>query len=64
MYGKISYLLPDYKIETISSDFGEQVTLVIKMRTERVEAFSKQLSELTAGTLVPKLIKEEYDDME
>ena len=64
MYGKISYLLPDYKVETLASDFGEQVTMTVKMRKERVEAFSKQLSELTAGALEPKLLREEFDDME
>lgn len=64
LYGKISYLLPDLKIQTVSSDFGEQVTLVVKMRSERTQAFARQLRELTAGTLVPKLLKEEFDDLD
>ncbi|WP_294411384.1 YigZ family protein [uncultured Ruminococcus sp.] len=50
MYGKISYLLPNYDTITVDSDFGSDVTLEILVLSEKLDALKKELIEVTNGT--------------
>ena len=50
MYGKISYLLPNYDTITVDSDFGSDVTLEILVLSEKLDALKKELTEVTNGT--------------
>ena len=50
MYGKISYLLPNYETITVNSDFGSDVTLEILVLSEKLEALKKELTEVTGGS--------------
>ncbi len=50
MYGKISYLLPNYETITVNSDFGSDVTLEILVLSEKLEALKKELTEVTSGS--------------
>jgi uncharacterized YigZ family protein len=50
MYGKISYLLPNYETITVNSDFGSDVVLEILVLSEKLEALTKELTEVTNGT--------------
>ncbi|MDD3192934.1 MAG: YigZ family protein [Oscillospiraceae bacterium] len=63
-YGKIGYLLPRYNAQTMESDFGEAVRLKVMMRSDRVEAFQKELTELTAATVTPQMLEEICTDLE
>ncbi len=63
MYGKVSYLLPQYKIETLDSTFGDTVVLDLLIRADRAPGFADALRELSAGQIVPKLIEERFCDM-
>ncbi|MCR5306969.1 MAG: YigZ family protein [Oscillospiraceae bacterium] len=49
MYGKVSYLLPEYGVIDAGSDFGEQVSLLFDIRTDRFSALSARLTELFGG---------------
>ena len=49
MYGKVSYLLPEYGVMDAGSDFGEQVSLLFDIRTDRFSALSARLTELFGG---------------
>ncbi|MBQ3940520.1 MAG: YigZ family protein [Oscillospiraceae bacterium] len=49
MYGKVSYLLPEYGVIDAGSDFGEQVSLLFDIRTDRFPALSARLTELFGG---------------
>ena len=51
MYGKISYLLPNYETITVNSDFGSDVTLEILVLSEKLEALKKELIEVTNGSV-------------
>ena len=62
-YGSVSYLLPQYKIETRESRFEDKVTLFLRIRADRMEAFSKALTELSNGKLSPEVTGELYADM-
>lgn len=63
LYGKISYILPNYNIKTESSDFGESVSLELLIRHDRYESFCKELTEITNGKVFPFEILEKYEDM-
>ena len=51
MYGKISYLLPNYETITVNSDFGGDVTLEILVLSEKLDALTKELVEVTNGSV-------------
>lgn len=63
MYGKVSYLLPQYKIETLDSVFGDTVVLDLLIRADRAPGFADALRELSAGQIVPELVEERFCDM-
>ena len=63
-YGKISYLLPRYNAQTIESDFGAQVRLRIMMTSDKAPAFQKEITELTAASVMPQLVEEVCADLE
>lgn len=62
MYGKISYLLPNYETITVNSDFGSDVTLEILVLSEKLEALKKELIEVTNGSVDIEDCEELYED--
>lgn len=53
-YGRISPLIPQMEGIVVSSDFGEQVTLEFYLPEEKQEAFEKELTELSYGSITAK----------
>jgi uncharacterized YigZ family protein len=62
MYGKISYLLPNYDTITVDSDFGSDVTLEILVLSEKLDALKKKLTEVTNGTAEIEDMGELFED--
>ncbi|WP_303826122.1 YigZ family protein [Ruminococcus flavefaciens] len=62
MYGKISYLLPNYDTITVSSDFGSDVVLEILVLSEKLDALTKDLTEVTNGTAKLEDLGELFED--
>ena len=62
MYGKISYLLPNYSTITLSSDFGTDVTLEILVLSENLNALEKELTEVTNGAVISRDLGELFYD--
>lgn len=62
MYGKIAYILPNYQTITVNSDFGQSVTLEILVLSEKLQALTKELTEITNGSAVIEDIEELYED--
>ena len=62
MYGKISYLLPNYDTITVDSDFGSDVTLEILVLSEKLDALKKELIEVTNGTAEIEDMGELFED--
>ncbi|WP_164173493.1 YigZ family protein [Ruminococcus flavefaciens] len=62
MYGKISYLLPNYDTITVDSDFGSDVTLEILVLSEKLDALKKELTEVTNGTAEIEDMGELFED--
>lgn len=50
-YGRISPLIPQMEGIVTNSDFGEQVTLTFYLPTPAKEAFEKELTELSYGSI-------------
>ena len=61
-YGKITYIIPDYEIKVLNSDFGENVTLELLIPAVRCDEFLKKLTEMSAATVNPEIIKEDFAD--
>ncbi len=57
-YGKLSYALPTLKAKTLSSDFGEDITLTVRLLEEDTDSFVKGIVELSNGTVTPEKINE------
>ena len=62
MYGKISYLLPNYETITVNSDFGSDVTLEILVLSEKLDALKKELIEVTNGSVDITDCEELFED--
>jgi uncharacterized YigZ family protein len=62
MYGKISYLLPNYETITVNSDFGSDVTLEILVLSEKLDALKKDLTEVTNGSVEIEDCEELFED--
>ncbi len=53
-YGKLSYALPNLKAITLESDFGEDITLTVRLLEENAQNFVSSITELSNGTLIPE----------
>ena len=51
MYGKISYILPNFDTITVSSDFADDVKLEVLVLSEKLDALRKELVEITNGSV-------------
>lgn len=50
LYGKLSYILPNYKTITVSSDFGQDVALEILVMSDMLDPLIKDITETTNGS--------------
>ena len=62
-YGKIAYILPKYHTVTLESDFGAAVRMQILIKDKYIEAFRKELTELTSATVVPYELEHRFDEI-
>lgn len=62
MYGKISYILPNYDTMTVNSDFGTEVTLEILVLSEKKDALLKDITEITNGSADVDELEELFED--
>lgn len=62
LYGKISYLLPNYETIILKSDFGSSVLLDILVLAEKYNALVKELTEATNGAASVTELEELYYD--
>ncbi|MCM1007289.1 MAG: YigZ family protein [Ruminococcus flavefaciens] len=62
MYGKISYILPNYDTITVDSDFGTEITLEILVLSEKKDALLKNITEITNGSANVEELEELFED--
>ena len=51
LYGKVTHCLPQYRVIENSSDFADDVTLRLTVRTEMIDRLMQDLTELSAGRI-------------
>lgn len=62
LYGKISRFLPNYHATVLQNNFGETVQLEIRITSDAVQCFCKQLDELTAAQVPARIVGEVFAD--
>lgn len=62
MYGKISYILPNFDTITINSDFGSNVVLEIVVMSDKLQSLLKELTEITNSSAEITDLGEVYED--
>lgn len=62
MYGKISYILPNYNTITVNSDFGQAVSLEILALSENLQVLTKEITDVSNGTALIEDLGEMYQD--
>ncbi|MBQ2755942.1 MAG: YigZ family protein [Oscillospiraceae bacterium] len=60
LYGKISRMLPRFNIQQQNIEFGASVVLTLAALPDDYDAFTRELTEISAGGIVPQLIEETY----
>lgn len=62
LYGKISYVLPEFDIKQINSDFGDNVKLTVNVKSELYDSFCKKITDITCGKASIEKIDELFDN--
>ena len=55
-YGKIEHYINENGITVLNTEFGENVTVLLRLRTEDVLKFENDITELTAGRINPEIV--------
>lgn len=62
LYGKINYILPNFDVITVNSDFADAVTLEILVMSEKLDALRKELTDVTNDSAEVTDLGELYED--
>lgn len=62
LYGKINYILPNFNVIIVNSDFADAVTLEILVMSEKLESLRKELTEITNDSAEVTDFGELYED--
>ncbi len=62
LYGKISYVLPEFETKQLNSDFGDNVKLTVNIKSDLYDPLCKKLTDITCGKISIKKINELYDN--
>lgn len=60
LYGKVSYSLPRFEVQTVDAQFADLVTMEVLVKAAQVAPFCRELEELSSGALAPELVEELY----
>ena len=59
-YGKATYILPGHEVQVLDSVFAEGVRLRLLCKAARLPAFTRDLTELSSGTVAPLVLEEKF----
>ena len=62
-YGKIEHYINEKGITVLNVDFGENVTVTLRLRIGDVPAFTGDITELTAGKYKPEIIAKGFNEI-
>ena len=61
-YGQVSYLLPEYGVLDAGSEFGENVSLLFDVKTDRFDALAARMTELFSGAQDMEILETHFVD--
>lgn len=64
LYGKLSYIFPNYNVKVLSSDFNAVVKLELMIKKDRYAKFLKEITDISNARVVPYIVSEVFEDME
>lgn len=62
LYGKISYVLPEFEVKLLNTDYGENVTLKMLVKKSFLEPLTEKLTDITNGNILIEQGDEYYDN--
>ena len=62
LYGKITYILPDYEIKQLETDYANDVTMTVCVKTELEKPFTDKLIDVTFGKIQIERLDETFTD--
>ena len=62
LYGKVSYVLPDFGVKQLDSDFGDSVKLTVNVKKELYKPLCEKLTDITCGKILIEKKREIFDD--
>lgn len=62
LYGKINYILPDYEVKILSTEFTDDVTIKLLVKSEFLESLSSEIIDITNGSALLKKSEEKFAD--
>lgn len=62
LYGKVSFVLPEFEVKQLSSDFEDNVKLTINVKFELFENLCKKLTDITGGKINIEKNNELFDN--
>ena len=63
LYGKIEHYINEHRIFVVESDFGADVSIVVRLKTEDVSAFEHDMVELTSAKAKTEIIDRGWNEM-
>ena len=63
LYGKITYMIPNYHVQIQDTDFGADITMRFLIAAELYEKFEKELTDLTNAAIVPEIEEKKFADI-
>lgn len=51
LYGKITYILPDFDVKILSTDFTSEITISLLVKSENYEDFKNKMTDITKGEI-------------
>lgn len=62
LYGKVSYVLPEFEVKLLDTDYGENVTLKMLVKKSFLEPLTEKLIDITNGNILIEQGDEYYDN--
>ena len=62
MYGKVTYILPEFEIKQLSSDFADNVSIELLVKKELFNGLQAKLIDATNSKIEIILIEESFED--
>ncbi len=62
LYGKISYVLPEFEVKILDTDFAADVTLKMLVKTDFAESLKEKLTDITNGNILFEQLDECFEN--